>query len=200
MKCILRDSRKGELQQSGIYASFWRPKYLSQKRSHLSLISQIIFSNKPNFQTIFYPWHYLEQLKKGLSYPCNKPWKPVGLLDVEASTFCLGNWLTDGVEVVSFTHRPPFTAKKIPGTYFCQSLSRPQNHSEAKRIRTIKKSNDLIGTRTRDLPACSIQPQPTTLPCRRINLWKILFFSYIHRYNDTPNTKRPRELSSMLSK
>jgi hypothetical protein len=28
----------------------------------------------------------------------------------------------------------------------------------------IEKSNDLIGNRTRDLPACSILPQPTTLP------------------------------------
>jgi hypothetical protein len=28
----------------------------------------------------------------------------------------------------------------------------------------FKKSNDLIGTRIRDLPACSIVPQPTTLP------------------------------------
>jgi hypothetical protein len=28
----------------------------------------------------------------------------------------------------------------------------------------LKKSNDLIGYRTRDLPACSIVPQPTTLP------------------------------------
>jgi hypothetical protein len=27
----------------------------------------------------------------------------------------------------------------------------------------LKKSNDLIGIRTRDLPACSILPQPTTL-------------------------------------
>jgi hypothetical protein len=28
----------------------------------------------------------------------------------------------------------------------------------------LKKSNDLIGNRTRNLPACSIVPQPTTLP------------------------------------
>jgi hypothetical protein len=28
----------------------------------------------------------------------------------------------------------------------------------------LKKSNDLIGNRTRDLPTCSIVPQPTTLP------------------------------------
>jgi hypothetical protein len=28
----------------------------------------------------------------------------------------------------------------------------------------LKKFNELIGTRTRDLPACSIAPQLTTLP------------------------------------
>jgi hypothetical protein len=32
----------------------------------------------------------------------------------------------------------------------------------AGRIRSIEKSNDLIGIRTRDLPACSVVPQPTT--------------------------------------
>jgi hypothetical protein len=32
------------------------------------------------------------------------------------------------------------------------------------RIRSIEKSNDLIGNRTLDLPACSIVPRPTTLP------------------------------------
>jgi hypothetical protein len=31
-------------------------------------------------------------------------------------------------------------------------------------IRSIEKYNDLIGIQTRDLPACSIVPQPTTLP------------------------------------
>jgi hypothetical protein len=28
----------------------------------------------------------------------------------------------------------------------------------------LKKSNDLIGNRSRDIPACSIVPQPSTLP------------------------------------
>jgi hypothetical protein len=28
----------------------------------------------------------------------------------------------------------------------------------------MEKSNDLIGNRIRDLPVCSIVPQPTTLP------------------------------------
>jgi hypothetical protein len=31
----------------------------------------------------------------------------------------LDNLLTDGSEVVSLMHRPPFTPRKIPGTHFC---------------------------------------------------------------------------------
>jgi hypothetical protein len=78
------------------------------------------------------------------------------------------NRLTDGREVVSLMHWPPFTSRKIPGTHFCSRLSRPQGHSEAGRIRLIEKSNDLIGNRTRYFLACSIVPQPTTLPCAPI--------------------------------
>jgi hypothetical protein len=43
-------------------------------------------------------------------------------------------------------------------------MSRPQGYSAAGRIRSIEKSNDLIGNWTSDLPACSIVPQLTTLP------------------------------------
>jgi hypothetical protein len=55
-----------------------------------------------------------------------------------------------------------YPPRKIPGTHFSQRLSGPQGHSAAGRIRSIEKSNDLIGIRSRDLPACSIVPQPTT--------------------------------------
>jgi hypothetical protein len=58
----------------------------------------------------------------------------------------------------------PLPPRKIPGIHFCQKLSRPKGHSTAVGIRSIKKSNDLIVTRTRDLPACTLVPQPTTLP------------------------------------
>jgi hypothetical protein len=77
------------------------------------------------------------------------------LCDVEAPTF-LYNRLTDGGEVVSLTRRPPFTPRKIPGTGFCQRLSRPQGQSAAETNRSIENCNDLIGNRTRDVPACSI--------------------------------------------
>jgi hypothetical protein len=66
----------------------------------------------------------------------------------------------------------PFTPRKIPGTHFCQNLSRPKGHSADGRIRSIEKSNVLIGNRTRDLPACSIVPQPITLPLAPVNCVK----------------------------
>jgi hypothetical protein len=80
------------------------------------------------------------------------------------STFSLDNRLTDGGKVVRLTRRPPFIPRNIPGTHFCKKLSRPQVHSVAGNFRSIEKYNNLIGTRTRDLPACSVEPQPTTLP------------------------------------
>jgi hypothetical protein len=62
---------------------------------------------------------------------------------------------------VSPTHRPPLPPGNIPGTHFCQRLSRPQGHNAAERIKSMKKSTDTIGNRTRDLPVCSAVPQPT---------------------------------------
>ena len=49
----------------------------------------------------------------------------------------------------------------IPGTHFCQRVSRSKGHCAAGRIMSMKNSNDTIGNRTRDLPACSAVPQPT---------------------------------------
>ena len=40
----------------------------------------------------------------------------------------------------------------IPGTHFCERLSRPQGHSAAGRIMSMKNSSDTIGNRTRNLP------------------------------------------------
>jgi hypothetical protein len=51
----------------------------------------------------------LTQVKvKKWSYPCNRPWRPIGLWDVEADTFSLDNQLIDGGKFVSLTRRPPF--------------------------------------------------------------------------------------------
>jgi hypothetical protein len=84
--------------------------------------------------------------------------------DVEAPT--LSRQLTHkwrwGCQLYSRAGRP-LPPRKIPGTHFCSIPSRPQVRSVAGRIRTIEQSNDFLGNRTHDLPACSIVPQPTTL-------------------------------------
>jgi hypothetical protein len=69
------------------------------------------------------------------SYACNRPWRPIGLWDVEAPKFYLDNRLTNGGEDVSPTRRLPFIPMKIPGTHFCYRMSRPQGHNAAGRTR-----------------------------------------------------------------
>jgi hypothetical protein len=47
-----------------------------------------------------------------------RPWRPLGLPEVEVPTFS-DIRLTDGGKVVSPTPRPLFTTRKISSTYFC---------------------------------------------------------------------------------
>jgi hypothetical protein len=54
-------------------------------------------------------------------------------------------------------------------------LCRPKGHNADGSVRSIEKIH-LIGTRTRDLPACSIVHQPTTLP--RISIECIHMYTY----------------------
>jgi hypothetical protein len=66
----------------------------------------------------------------------------------------------EGGRVVCPTHWLPLPPGNIPGTHFCQRLSRSQGHSATGRIKSMKKSSDTIGSRTHDLPVCSAVPQP----------------------------------------
>jgi hypothetical protein len=59
----------------------------------------------------------------------------------------------EGGKVASLKHRTPLLPKNIPGTHFCQRLSRPHSHSEAGRTRSMKTSNYTFGNRTRRLAA-----------------------------------------------
>jgi hypothetical protein len=66
-----------------------------------------------------------------------------------------------------------FTPRNIPGTHFCYRLSQPQGHSAAGRIMSMKNSINTIGNRSRDLPACSVVPQP---PHHRVpQLYKAIY-------------------------
>jgi hypothetical protein len=67
-------------------------------------------------------------------------------------------------KVVSPTHRPPLPPRNYLWFSFLLEADSPQGHSVAGRIMSMKNSNDTIGNRTRDLPACSTVPQATVPP------------------------------------
>jgi hypothetical protein len=76
---------------------------------------------------------------------------------------CLGNRLTDCGEA-SLTCRQCFILQQDFLLLIPVSLSRHQRHSPAGRITTSENPIDIIGTRTRDLSACSVVSEATTLP------------------------------------
>jgi hypothetical protein len=67
----------------------------------------------------------------------------------------------------------------------------------------LKKSNDLIRTQTRDLPACSIMPQPTKLPRAQLihvlayYLFLCLWFVHRHFLLNKPQIRKQEDLYSM---
>jgi hypothetical protein len=83
---------------------------------------------------------------KGKAIPVTGHGGPQGCETLRIPQY-LDNRLTDGGKVVSLTRRPPFTPQK--GSWYSFLLE-----AEDEKFH-------LIGTRTRDLPACSIVPQPT---------------------------------------
>jgi hypothetical protein len=79
---------------------------------------------------------------------------------------CLDTRLTDGGKVVILTQRPRSTPQKHFSTYcthFCYRLSKLQGPVRLEGLGKLKKKKKLIhliGSRIRDLPACSVVPYP----------------------------------------
>jgi hypothetical protein len=98
------------------------------------------------------------------SYPCNRQWRPIGLWDVEAPTFSRQS-----------AHRwrwgcQPYVPAALYslGRFLVRISFRSWVDTRAimrlERLGQLKKIDDIIGNRTRDLPACSTVPRPNTLP------------------------------------
>jgi hypothetical protein len=79
----------------------------------------------------------------------------------------IDNRLTDGGEVISLTRRPPFTPQKE--SWYSFLLEAESTIVRLEELGQLKKP-DLVGNRTRDLPACCMVPQPTTLPRAQCNI------------------------------
>jgi hypothetical protein len=75
---------------------------------------------------------------------------------------CLGSRLTDGGKVVSLMHCPCSAPQKhyfyASGTHFCWTLTKPDGLVLLEGLGKLKTFLHLIGSRTHDLPACSIAP------------------------------------------
>jgi hypothetical protein len=101
---------------------------------------------------------YLNILKNIKYYPCNRPGGPIGFWDVETPTLS-----RQSVHRWRWNCQAYAPAALYPQTVswysFLLEAESPQDHSAAGRIR----STENIQNRNRDLPACSIVPQPTTL-------------------------------------
>jgi hypothetical protein len=102
---------------------------------------------------------------KGTAIPVTGHGGPLGCETSRLPHF-LDSRLTDGFEVVSLTRWPPFT----PGRYLVLISVRGWVDHRAI-VRPTEKFDDLIGRRTRGLPACSIVPQSTTLPRVEDGCW-----------------------------
>jgi hypothetical protein len=66
----------------------------------------------------------------------------------------------------------PVTGRGRP--WGCETSRLSQGHSAAGRIRSIENTNDLIGNRTRDLPACCAVPLQRAPPSTNADPLKFL--------------------------
>jgi hypothetical protein len=87
---------------------------------------------------------------------------------------CLDSRLTDGGTVVSPAHRPHFTPHKHFWYSFMLEAEWIPGPSVAGRIKLIEKLIYFVGSRTRDLLACSTVPQ---LLHYRFHLYYSLYFN-----------------------
>jgi hypothetical protein len=89
-------------------------------------------------------------------YPCNRPWRPIGLWEVEDPTFSRQSTHRWG-DVVILTRRsplyPPPPQENFWYFFYVRGWINPRAISAAGRIRSTEKSIDLTGIRTHDLSA-----------------------------------------------
>jgi hypothetical protein len=79
------------------------------------------------------------------------------------------------VKVISLTHRPLSSHQKhyfsASGSLICYRLSEPQGPVRPEGLGKLKKKCiHLIGSRTRNLTACSLMPQPLATSWPRIRI------------------------------
>jgi hypothetical protein len=120
----------------------------------------------------YFCFQFLPHKHRGrVSNPITGLDRPLGFQEVEAHRF-LDNRHMKVVRLSALRTGRLYPPGNTPCIHVCSRLSRPQGHSATERIMSMKNSNDTIGNRTRDLPACRAVPQPTAPPA--VELIKLL--------------------------
>jgi hypothetical protein len=138
-----------------LYRTYLRHGAVAHKRSFMHLVQTVWKAKK-----ITALFSEAIRVRKKLSYPCNRPWRVIGLWDVEAPTFSRQSAHRERWGCQLYAPAALYPQEDSWYSFLLEVESNP-GHSAAGRIRSIEKSNDLFGNRTRDLPACSIVPQST---------------------------------------
>jgi hypothetical protein len=123
------------------------------------------------------PCEWLKPISRRQCKPITGLDRPWGFQEVEISRFN-DTRHTKVISLSALRTDRLYPPGNTPGTHFCWSLSQPQSHSVAGRIMSMKNSNETIGNRTRDLPACCVVTQSNAPPCvpvstRQLNVGKI---------------------------
>jgi hypothetical protein len=107
------------------------------------------------------------------SYPYNRPWRPIGLWEVDASTFCRQSAYRWWWGYQPYTPAVLYPHEELWYSFLLRGWVDPRAIVRLEGLGKLKKSND-IGNRTRVLLACSIVPRPITLPCAPIEAYYAL--------------------------
>jgi hypothetical protein len=141
-------------------------------QTYFYLMLQIIITSNvaiPFGLINFYTWPFVHSSlpifrwsQNSKAFPCNRPWRPIGLWDVKDPTLSRQSahrWRLGCQPYASAALYPPERLVISVG-----SSVNPRVIVRLKGLGKLKTSVTAIGTQTRDLPVCSIAPQSSTLP------------------------------------
>jgi len=94
---------------------------------------------------------------------------------------------------LQYWHQLKYFVIELFGRVAAYAATRPPN--SAGRIMSMKNSNDTIGNRTRNLPTCSVMPQPTALPRApiRVSILNVNLSKHTERKSNKDRAKKSRK-------